>query len=176
MGRPKIKTAEQKATRLARRIVPEVQAARRDFSVVDVANHTDGDQRHMVRSNERQTIRRKSKIDQLREAGTITFDDARICNWYLDRHSEAYDTLGITANLGGVGGGGGTSFDHMSRTIAQAQARLDFQFAREAICPLLLPLFEKVVLHGRPMGKLKLSFRRAVQMVRERVDHLIPLV
>lgn len=162
----KIKQRQDPATKLARSILPAAQAKPGAFSLVDVANHSDGDQRHSVRSGETKTIRRTPKIMQLVNAKVITKAEALTCQWYADRHSEGFDTLGITANYGGAGGGGCTAYTHLARHKAQMIARDEYQRARAAISPTLIGLFERVVLHGRS-SRLGLSFRLAIRQLDE---------
>jgi hypothetical protein len=166
----KVKVRQDPALRLARTILPAAQVRRGDFTLVDVANHTEGDQRHTVRSGETKTLRRKPKLQTLVTTHTITQAEADTCQWYIDKHSAGYDTVGIVANYGGTTGSGGTtSFTHLCRSKAQSEARHAFAAARTAINPMLLPLFEKVVLHNRPLGRLSRSFRLAVAQLN---DHL----
>jgi hypothetical protein len=155
--------------------VPVEQLANDNFERVDVLNWTEGDQRRTVRSGERQTIRRKPKIDELVVRKVITQQEADACSWYAKMHAARYDTTGITANLGGAGGRSSTNFDHMPKTKAQQEAFDHFDFARAGINRFLLPMFERVVLHGRPLGRLARSFRLAIWQLIERVEGRVQL-
>ena len=157
------------ADKLARSIVPTAQAKPGAFTLVNVANHSEADQRASVRSGEVRTIRRTPKIMQLVNARIITKAEAETCQWYADRHSEGFDTLGITANYGGAGGGGCSAFTHLAKHKAQMIARQEFAAARASINPTLIGLFERVVLHGRP-SRLGLTFRMAVRQLDEHLQ------
>ncbi len=101
----------------------------------------------MTRSGAKQTVRRKTRIERLQEAGIIDKDQAVACQWYADAHELGFvASLGVTANYGATGGGGGTHFDHMAKHEAQRQARLDYEYAREGIPEELRDLFNSVVL------------------------------
>lgn len=159
------------AEKLARTIVPASQNKPGAFQIVDVANRSDGDQRHSVRSGETRTIRRTPKLLQLYHAKHITKAEALTCQWYADRYTDGYHTTGITANYGGAGGGGCNAFTHLAKHKAQMIARQEYAAARASICPTLLPLFEKVVLHGRS-SRLGLSFRLAIRQLEQHLATL----
>ena len=164
---------EAKPDRIARTAgVPAAQLGQNAFTIVDVANHSEADQRHAVRSRQMRTVRRKPKLMQLYDARVLTLDGYKACLWYHDLHALGYDTLGITANYGGGVGGGQTSFTHFARYHEQGDARNDYMLARAGIDRLLLPLLERVVLHGRPIGRLAISFRRAVDQLVERAESM----
>ncbi|WP_324807189.1 hypothetical protein SH584_11410 [Sphingomonas sp. LY29] len=152
------------AAQVARKIgLPEAQIANDDFVLADVSNHSDAEQRHMVRSGEKKTVRKKTKLEKLYDAGLLTLEGYRACRWYQDSYSLGYDTIGVVAqyeNTGGVSSGQRT-FSH-SGTLEQVQARLDYAFAREGLDSMALSLLDKVVLHGRPIGRLSITFRLAV--------------
>ena len=166
MAKRSTKIRQDPATRMAKSLLPAAQARRGDFVLVDVANHSEKDQRHSVRSGETRTIRRTPKIMQLVNARIITKAEALTCQWYADRHSEGFDTVGITANYGGVGGGGCNAFTHLAKHKAQMIARQEYSAARASMNPTLVPLFEKVVLHGRS-SRLGVSFRLAIKQLDE---------
>lgn len=156
--------------RLARSILPEGQAKPGVFIAVDKANHSD-----MARSGERRTIRRKPKLDTEPMRKLLTREQLAACLWYAEAHAARYDTLGITAKWGGGGGCGRTNFDHLPKTREQEDALANFDYAREGIAPTLIPLFERVVLHQRPLGRLRLTFRLAAQQLLERIEGRVEL-
>jgi hypothetical protein len=180
-----------KSRRVRKQRVPEEEKLARSlglpgyraghFQAVDIANRTDDDQRKMVRSQEMRTLRRTTHIERLASAGTITKDQADICEWYASQHELGYSTIGCTANYGGAGGGGFGSSDLLARYKAQARARNNHIAARAAIPPALRHLFDRVVLHGhglasgdnslrphsRAYSRLSSSFRHACNCLRE---------
>lgn len=160
---------------LALSIVPAIQARKGEFEMCGVANHSDADQRHMVRSGERRTIRRKPKIDELVVRGTINQREAAACEWYAQAHALRYDTTGVTMRYGTAGGGGCTNFDHLPKSREQEDAYLYFTYAREGINPFFLPMFERIVLYGRPLGKLGISFRTAARELLARIEDKVAL-
>lgn len=150
--------------RLGRLILPEGQAVPGVFVAVDVANHSDGDQRRMIRSGERRTIKRRSRFEEL----GLHPHQVAACEWYADAHAQRYDTQGITARYGEGVKSGNPSFDHLPKTVEQEDALADFAMARAAISPSLLGLFERVVLHGGEIGSRRFGFAVAVeQLVRQ---------
>lgn len=149
--------------------VPDAQIANSQFEIVDVKNTNDNDLRHMVRSGIKKTVRRKTKLEKLYPA-VLTLDGYKACRWLQDAHSLGYDTVGITANYSGGTGCGNRSFSHLASHMEQATARAAYAFAREGVDSILRPLLEKVVIHGRPIGRLNLSFRRAVDQLISRAE------
>lgn len=161
--------------KIARLILPHGQARAGIFIAVDISNHSDDDQRKMVRSGERRTIRRKPKIDELVDRKVINREEAAACEWYAQAHSLRYETTGITARYGESSGSGQTNFDHLPKTREQQEAFDHFEYARAGINPFVLALFERVVLYGRPLGKLKLTFRIAARQLLERIEGRVTL-
>ncbi len=159
----KIRTPEQKLHKLARRLLPAVQVANDRFAIVDVANHSDADQRHMVRSAEKETIRRLTRVEKLRRAGTIAPHEAEACQWYANVFAMGYDTIGCTADYQGSGVRGGRGYCLASQYAEQQEARTDYGFARSAIPPDILPMFEKVVLMGEPIADASGAKGRALE-------------
>ena len=161
--------------KLARTIVNAEQVAHGDWAIRDIANHSDADQRSMVRSGEKRTIRKKTKIEKLVTAKVLSAREGAACEWYADAHAMRYDTTGITAKYGDSAGGGKTNFDHLPKTREQEDAFRNFEFARAGISPMILPMFERVVLHGRPLGRLALTFRHAARQLLERIEGKVAL-
>jgi len=188
MTRPKRSTRIKKtrvntADMLASQIMPASQAARKDFELCDVANHTDADQRHMQRSGAKQTIRRKTHIQILAARKVITLEQAPILQWYADQHEAGFGTVGCTANYGGAGGGGFGSHDLLARYGEQQIARDNYHFARKAIPPHCRAMFERVVLGALPLARADASgrfqrigpaFRQAVGHLEDAIGHLVP--
>ena len=177
MARPSRRARERKdpTAKIARTITTEAQVANGKFILVDVANHADEDQRHMVRSGERQTIRRQPKFMELYRRGVIDKREAAACEWYLDTYSARYDTVGITARYGTYSSSGCTNFDHLPKTREQHDAWVHFNEARSAINPFFLGMFERIVLHGRPLGRLTISFRTAVRQLLDQIEGKVAL-
>lgn len=140
------------------------------FETVDISNRTEDDQRKMVRSGERRTLRRKPKIDELVTRGVINRQEAAACEWYAQAHALRYDTQGITSRYGETSSSGKTNFDHLPKSRVQQEAYDNFEFARAGINPGMLGMFEQVVLYGRPLGKLALTFRTAARALLKRVE------
>ncbi|MDT9600054.1 hypothetical protein [Sphingosinicella rhizophila] len=191
----KARTPEDQALALARNVgVPEAQRIRGDLRVVPVANRTEAEQRHAVRSGETRTVRKLTRIEKLQRAGTIAPHEAAACAWYAAAHELGYATLGITGSYERIGEGGrgqgARAMCHLPRYKAQEEARADYAYGREAIPPFLLPLFERVVLAGESMSdaggalwedlakaqrssKLASAFRLAANKLHERVGHML---
>lgn len=185
-GATKVRTPEQQLIKLARRLLPAVQARRGDFTFHDVQNRTDADQRHMVRSDEKRTLRRLTRVEKLQRAGTITRDEAQACQWYADAYSLGYDTIGMTAHYQGSGVRSGGVFCLASRYRAQQEARENYDFAKQGISPFLLPLFERVVIEGLTIGqatqkagrqltRYTSAFRLAANQLHGRIAHILPI-
>jgi hypothetical protein len=142
------KTRIDPVVKLAMTIVPEQQARRGDLKVVDVQNHTEADQRRMVRSGEDRTVRRQTHVERIAARLSLDPRETAACQWFADAHAARYDTLGTTGSYGESSRSGRTNFDHLPSTIEQDRAGNEFQMARDGIVPLLRPMFERVVLHG----------------------------
>ncbi len=157
------------ATMIARSILPDGQAHEGAFEAIDIINHSDDDQRRMVRSGSRRTIRRLTKIEKLHRAGILDQREAAACQWYAEAHACRYDTTGVTAAYGETGGAARTNFDHLPKTRQQEDAYRNFDAARAVIPPMVRPMFEAVVLFGRPLGRLSITFRATA---RKLLDHI----
>lgn len=155
--------------------MPERQVVNGRFEECQVANYTEADQRHTIRSKERFTIRRKPKIDELVGRGTISEREGLACEWYAQAHSLRYETTGVTMRYGGAGGGGRTNFDHLPKSREQEDAYLYFTYAREGISQFFLPTFERVVLYGWPLGKAGMIFRTAARELLARIEDKVAL-
>lgn len=163
--RERIDPATRKALELD---LPTAQIAQGLYALRDVVNHDEQDQRAMVRNraNERdrgsnkgrQTVRRLTRIERLVKLQIIDRDQAAACQWYADAHELGFvASLGVTANYGATGGGGGQAPDHFAKNEAQRHARANYHFAREGIPEELRDLFDSVV-----MGSLGENEFRAV--------------
>lgn len=182
----KVRTPDQLANRLARRLLPAEQANRGGMVIVDVSNRTDAQQRHSIRSQETETIRKLSRVEKLQRAGILERHEAQACQWYADAYALGYDTIGVTADYQGSGVRAGGVYCLASRYRAQQEARADYAYARRGIPQFLLPLFEGVVLEGRSFrssagkagreaSRLALAFRLAANRLHEHIAHLLPL-
>jgi hypothetical protein len=148
-----------------------VAQLRRGFRVVEVSNRTDADQRHSIRSKQTRTLRKLTRTEKLLRVGVIDAEQAAACEWYAAAHALGYDTLGVTANYEGSIGGGDAGHTHLARNRAQQGAREDYAYARGGVNAMLLPLLDRVLLQGRPIGRLGSSFRTAVRQLTERARY-----
>lgn len=173
----KIKTNQ--AERLAARIMPAAQVARGGFEIHGVANHTDADQRYMVRSGEKKTVRKLTRIERLARAKIINADQLLACEWYASAYELGFQTIGCTVNYLGAGGGGFGAGDLFSRYSAQAEARENYHYARQAIPRRLLGIFEHVVLgigeHPALNKQDKLRFGLAAFLLHGQIGHLLQI-
>ena len=161
------KAVQDPIAKLERELVPDVQAKRGLYLIVDAptfAGETTG------AGSKARTLRRKTKIEKLEGQGIINKRESEACEWYACAHSARYDVLGITARYGEYGGGGIKSYCHGPKTPEQIAAFYDYDFARAGINPRILPMFERVVLYGRPLGKLALTFRLAARQLLARLE------
>lgn len=97
-------------------------------------------------------------------SGRMTDDQALACMWYRDQFEAAglvgrYKSshISLTGNTGGGGGGAGQA--PLALHAREAEARDSFRHAAAAIAPVLLKMFDAVVLHDIPL-------RRAAKFVR----------
>jgi hypothetical protein len=165
---------------LALSIVPAAQVANGSFREVNVANHTDADQRHAVRSKETRTVRRLSRVELMAKSGVITSDQALACGWYAFCYEMGYQTVGCTANYSGAGGGGFGVGDLLARYKAQSDARENYLYAKQSIPNHLLGLFEGIVLGtGRPPHMMpkeeKTRFSLAAFLLHGQISHLLEI-
>ena len=178
MTRPSRKIRKPRITedvKLARLILPAGQAKPGVFEAVDISNHSEADQRKMVRSGERRTIRRRSRLGCAPIRKMLTDREIAACEWYAAAYSARYETLGITANYAAAGGNGGSGFDHLPKTKQQEQALQYFDYARAGISPSVLELFEDVVLRCGLIGRRALAFKVAVLQLIERIEGKVEL-
>jgi hypothetical protein len=167
------KLREDPTVKLALSITTPEQA-RHGIREVDVANHSDADQRASVRSKETRTIRKLTRVEMLARSGLLNAEQAMVCSWYQERHELGFQTVGGTANYAGAGGGTAGSCDLLARYKDQAEARADYQYARQAIPQHLLSVFEDVVIGNArmPQGNDRLRFNLAVLRLYEQVGHM----
>jgi hypothetical protein len=164
------------ATRIARAILPLTQANRGGFKVVDIANRSDADQRHMVRSGEKRTIRRLTHVERLSVTQGLDQRELAALQWYADAHAARYDTLGIIGNYGEGTRCGRTDFDHLPSNIDQALAAEQFDHARSAISAPIRNMFDRVVLQGFHVGKgTERLFRLALNQLMHRIEQFVAL-
>lgn len=132
--------------KLAATILPPEQCDPRLLEEAWVASYSEADLRHAMRSKETKTVRKRTRVEILTDAGIITKDQAAACDWYLTAHELGYQTVGCTANYTGAGGGGFSAQCLAGRYKAQREARANYLYAKLAIPAYLLGIFEKVVL------------------------------
>lgn len=169
--------------RLALSIVPAAQVANGSFMEANVANFTDAQQRHSVRSKEVKTVRRRTHIETLVGRRALTPRQGQLCEWYANQHEAGFEvSTGCTADYCGVGGGGFGTMDLLARHAHQCQAREMYAQAKASISPVLVPLFERVVIGGLGLGeaggrirysRLSLSFRLAVDQLERGIGHMV---
>jgi hypothetical protein len=161
--------------------VPPVQRRQGTFAIVDIANRTDADQRHMVRSGEKRTVRRMTHLEKLYARKVLTLRQLRICEWYADQHEKGFATTCHISNYGSAGGSAPGSMDLLAKTRDQVIAREMYRQARMSISPMLISLFERVVLGQTHIGDgetwrrksaLKHTFRLAVDQLDRACGHL----
>ncbi len=175
MTRRKFKTKEPKASRTAKAIgMPDAQVKRGGMVLVDAPNLTTDVHRGEAVAPKQKvlTVRKLTKIEKLYNAKLLTKDEASICEWYHKTHATAYDIRGVTADYGRAGGGGCTNFIPYQGGKAMQAAKREYLFARAGIDPRLVGMFEWVVLHGRPLGQLRRTFRLAIRQLAERMGEM----
>jgi|SRR6185503_7467840 len=170
MGRRLRKTREDPAIRIALAITTPEQARRGDLRIVDIANHSDADQRHMVRSGERKTIRRQSKVDELRVRGLLDDDEAKACEWYQTTYESEYVARLRICDWEGGSRSTDKAYGHWPAGKYLEPGDSLFEFAREGISPPIRLMFERVVLHGWPVGKLGILLKLAARQVMHRIE------
>lgn len=163
------------ADRMAMDLLPAAQVAQGGYELTDIANDTDADHRKMVRSGERKTLRKLTKIEKLHRAGIIDKRQAAACEWYQSAYEECYEARVKIANWAATGGCSDRAFGHWPAGKFLEPGDNLFAFARKAISPAFLPMFERVVLHGRPLGKLTITFRMAAKRLAERLEGFVEL-
>lgn len=170
------RSREDPVVKLALTITTPEQA-RHGIREVDVANYSEADQRASVRSKETRTIRKLTRVELLAKAGIITPEQALACEWYSAAHELGYQTVGCTANYTGAGGGGFGSSHLLSRYKAQAEARANYYYAKQAIPEHLLGIFERVVLGPMDIRTLtkegRLRFSLAAFLLHGQIGHLL---
>ncbi len=177
---PRIKTKPNKpkadpTIALAYATVPAIQVANDRFEICDVANHSDGDQRHMVRSGQKKTVRRLTKIEKLHKAGIIDKREALACEWYQAQYEEQYETRVKIADWAATGGSSDKTFGHWPAGALLERGDSWYLWARKSISPMTLPIFERVVIHGRPLGKLAITFRTAARQLLQHIEGKVAL-
>lgn len=161
------RAAEDPLAKLERELVPGIQGKRGLYLIVDAPTFAGEDNRA---GSKARTLMRKPRITKLKDAGIINEREAKACEWYATRHAARYDVLGITARYGEQSGGGQKSYCHGPKTREQESAYQDYAFARAGISPMILPMFERVVIHGRPLGRLAITFRHAARQLLARLE------
>jgi hypothetical protein len=163
--------------KLARTILPEEQSSKGDLAIRDVANHSEADQRATVRSKERETVRRLTRVELLHKARIIDADQMAACEFYLNAYELGYQTIGCTANYMGAGGGGFGSSDLLARYKAQSEARENFQYAKHAIPGHLRNTFDRIVIGPMDIRTItnqqRLEFSLAAFLLHGQIGHML---
>lgn len=105
------------------------------------------------------TVRRVSNplIVRMRNAGKISDDHFDACRWYRAQFDQAglegrYKSSHISLT-GNTGGGGGLGQSPMALHESEAQARINFRAARDAMQAFYLRFFDAVVLDDVPLKR-----------------------
>lgn len=164
--------------KLALNVVPAEQARRRDYVEVGVSNHTDEDQKDAVSLKRLKTIRKLTRIEQMTRLGLIDKDQEAACEYYANAHELGYATVGCTANYGGAGGGGFGSSNLFARYKAQADARANYYYARQAIPRDYLVMFDFALFGPEPDFKAmpdhaRTSISLAAWLLHGQVGHML---
>jgi hypothetical protein len=175
------KQKQDPVLRLARTLLPAAQVRKGDHAIVDIANRTEADQRHMVRSKETTTLKRRTHLEKLKDRGVINQRQLDLCEWYFRIHEEGFGTTCHISNYGSAGGSAPGSMDLLAKTRDQFIARELYREARASISPMLIHLFERVVIGQTHIGDgetwrrksaLKHTFRLAVDQLDRACGHL----
>jgi hypothetical protein len=163
--------------------VPVEQLANQRFEKCDVVNHTDDDHRAMVRSlgaqmlnpDARHTIKRKAKLDTLPIRKLLDQRELRACVWYQEAHEELYGSRVRIVDWEGGSRCTDKAFGHWPAGMPLEPGENIFQFARRGINRFLIAMFEAVVLHGRPVGRLRNSFKMAACQLADHIEGTVEL-
>lgn len=174
MAKPRRKTDDQIALDMARSMLPASQARKNEFKLVDVQNHSEADQRHMKRSGQARTIRRKTRLEKLYLRKLLDVRELLACEWYQAQHEMERDTLVKVADWQATSPSSDRAYGHWpSGTILEPGQSL-FDWARESIPPIARPMFDRIVLHGQSAGKwgpaFKLSAARLLAHIEGKVE------
>lgn len=172
----KIRKRPDPVARQARAVgVPEQQIRNGGLQLCDVVDFSAADTRKTVRSGERQTVRRQPKLHELYVRGVINIPELLACRWYQAQYEAQYETRVKIADWQATAGTSDKAFGHWPATDTLGPGANMWQLARQSINPAFLPLFERVVLHGRPLGKLAISFRSCARRVLETIEGQVEL-
>jgi len=175
-GKRKLKA--DPVAKLARSILPEAQV-RSDLVIRDVANHSIAEQRDSMSLGQTKTVRRLTRVELLHRAGIIDHDQLRACEYYLDAYELGYQTIGCTANYMGAGGGGFGSSDLLARYKAQAEARENYLYARQAIPKHMRLGFDRIVLGPLDIRLLtnreRTEFSLAAFLLHGQIGHMLAI-
>lgn len=116
--------------------------------------------------------------------GKITDDQLRACIWYR----EAWEQAGLIGRFksshisltGNTGGGGGMGQAPVALQQREAEARDAFRLATAEIAPVLVKMFQSIVLHDMPMARARRfircrngqEFQRFLAACQDLVDHI----
>lgn len=172
---PEASLAKQTAALARTADMPERQIERGGYVITETKVANEADYRDRIRSKQTFTVRKLTRIEKLKNRGVLDEREALACEWYAKAHAARYDTQGITANYGEAFSGGNTSFDHLPKTKLQWDALAHYDLAREAIPAPTRTMFERIVIHGRPLGKLALTFRMAARRLLNYIEGKVAL-
>lgn len=121
------------------------------------------------------------RVIQMLNEGSITGDQAVVCTWYRTQWEQAGLSGRVKSNhislTGNTGGGGGMGQAPMALHEREAEARLAYRAARDALTPFYVKFFEAVVIHDSGVGRAaklaKCRYDRALKRFRETAQELV---
>ncbi len=175
MPRPRIKkTRDTPVAKVAR----QIELASRhlgDFELADKVAYSSADASAALRSGEKQTLRRTTKIDQLKKRGIIDAREALACEWYHGAHEQQYAAKLKIAQWDAGSASSDKAFGHWPAKAKLGPGQTPYEWARDGIDASKLFLFERVVLTSRPLGKLSITFRQAARQLLEHIEGKVAL-
>ncbi len=175
MPKPRRKTPDQEANEMARALLPAAQAVKGDFSLVDVQNFSEADQRHMKRSGQIRTIRRKTRLEKLYLRKLLTVRELLACEWYQAQHEAENDTLVRIADWQASSPSSDKAFGHWPAGMILEPGQSMLEWAREAIPPIARPMFDRIVIQGQSAGKWGPAFKLVAARLLEHIEGKVEL-
>lgn len=146
-----------------------------DFQLADRVAYSSKDASAALRSGEKQTLRRTTKIDQLVKRGILDKREGLACEWYQGQHEQQYEARVKIAQWDATASASEKSFGHWPSKRCLNDNPTLFEEARADIPTTIRPMFERVVLHGRPLGKLAITFRMTARRLLEHIEGKVAL-
>ena len=165
------KATECPTTKMERTIggsgLPAVQIGRGLHIIVDAPSF-EGEKNKS--GSKAQTLRKLTRIDRLKRAGILDDREAKACEIYHEAFEGHYETRIKIADWSATGGSSDRAYGHWPTSMPLEPGMNMYQFLRAGISPIVLPMFERVVIHGRPLGKLAITFRHAARQLLSRLE------